>query len=64
MGMDISGKNPKINVSTTEFPMLEKWENKTWPEREKSKDWEKEQKQCMVVETIMELLCFYRRLLS
>jgi len=45
MGMDISGKNPKINVSSTEFPMLEKWEDKSWPEREKSKDWKKEQKQ-------------------
>ena len=45
MGMDVSGKNPQINVSSSKFPMIEKWENVNWGERSKNPEWKKDQSQ-------------------
>jgi len=45
MGMDVSGLDPTINKSRKDFPMLTKWEDKTWPEREEDKNWDKEKEQ-------------------
>ena len=44
MGMDISGVNPKINKSMSDFPTLKKWDAINWGDRNTEK-WEKEEKQ-------------------
>tara|TARA_Y100001963_G_scaffold148082_1_gene225364 strand:+ start:238 stop:762 length:525 start_codon:yes stop_codon:yes gene_type:complete len=43
MGMDVSGKNPKINVPKENYPVLSKWDDIEWGKRNDD-EWNKEQK--------------------
>ena len=43
MGFDISGLNPQYNTTIDDYPLLKKWRNFSWKEREESKEWEKDQ---------------------
>ena len=42
MGMDVYGKNPTVHKSKDDFPVYVKYDDMTWPDREKHPDWEKE----------------------
>jgi hypothetical protein len=44
MGMDVSGKNPKINSEPDMYPIRAKWESINWGDRN-TEEWKKEQKQ-------------------
>ena len=42
MGMDVYGKEPTIHKSKNDFPLYVKYDDMSWPDREKHPDWEKE----------------------
>ena len=44
MGMDVSGKNPQMNKSIEDFPVLAKWNAINWGDRD-TDEWKKEEKQ-------------------